>query len=83
MPFTLGRLHLRKGDGHHMKPLKAKVSITLDAEIIDAIKNLSEKDDRSFSQYINLVLKEHLKDNAAKLSPTPNASQQNGCLSKP
>lgn len=40
-----------------MKPLKTKVSITLDAEIIDEIKTLAEQDDRSFSQYVNLVLR--------------------------
>lgn len=45
-----------------MKPLKTKVSITLDSEIIDKIKALAEEDDRSFSQYINLVLKEYLKE---------------------
>ena len=45
-----------------MKPLKIKVSITLDSEIIDEIKALAEEDDRSFSQYINLVLKEYLKE---------------------
>lgn len=39
-----------------------KVSITLDLEIIDEIKVLAEEDDRSFSQYINLVLKEYLKE---------------------
>lgn len=44
-----------------MKPLKNKVSITLDADIIDRIKELAEEDDRSFSQYINLVLSEHIK----------------------
>lgn len=44
-----------------MKPLKTKVSITLDSEIIETIRNLAEQDDRSFSQYINIVLKEHLK----------------------
>lgn len=43
-----------------MKPLKSKVSITLDSDIIDRIKELAEADDRSFSQYINLVLKNHL-----------------------
>ena len=43
-----------------MKPLKNKVSITLDADIIDKIKELAEEDDRSFSQYINLVLREHI-----------------------
>lgn len=43
-----------------MKPLKNKVSITLDEDIIQEIKKLAEKDDRSFSQYINMVLKEYL-----------------------
>lgn len=41
-----------------MKPLKNKVSITLDNDIIEAIKKLADEDDRSFSQYINLVLKD-------------------------
>ncbi len=45
-----------------MKPLKSKVSITLDEDIIDAIKTLAEADERSFSQYINLVLKEHIAE---------------------
>ncbi len=44
-----------------MKPLKEKVSITLDGDVIQQIKALSEEQDRSFSQYINLVLKGHLK----------------------
>lgn len=43
-----------------MKPLKCKVSITLDEDIIQKIKEMAEKDDRSFSQYINMVLKEFL-----------------------
>jgi len=43
-----------------MKPLKTKVSITLDTNIIEKIKELAEADDRSFSQYINLILKEYL-----------------------
>ena len=45
-----------------MKPLKNKVSITLDTDVIEVIKELAENDDRSFSQYINLILKEYLKD---------------------
>ena len=46
-----------------MKPLKNKVSITLDADIIQKIKELAEKDDRSFSQYINMVLRNWIKEN--------------------
>ncbi len=43
-----------------MKPLKEKVSITLDNDVIIKIRELADEDDRSFSQYINKVLKEYL-----------------------
>ena len=43
------------------KPLKNKVSITLDEEVIKKIKERAEADDRNFSQYINLVLKKHIE----------------------
>ncbi len=46
-----------------MKQLKTKISITLDNDVIRKIKQLAEKDDRSFSQYVNLVLKEYLNTN--------------------
>ena len=49
-----------------MKPLKTKVSITLDSDIITKVKVLAENDDRSFSQYINLVLKEHISSQSDK-----------------
>lgn len=42
------------------KPLKEKVSITLDSDLVQKIKDLADKDDRSFSQYINMVLKKHV-----------------------
>lgn len=45
-----------------MKPLKTKVSITLDEDIIIQLKEFAEKDDRSFSQYVNLILRNFLKD---------------------
>ena len=45
-----------------MKPLKTKVSITLDSELIENIKKLAEEDDRSFSQYINLIIRDYLKE---------------------
>ena len=48
-----------------MKPLKSKVSITLDSDIIEKIKQLAENDDRSFSQYIKLILKEYLNQKEA------------------
>jgi len=43
-----------------MRPLKGKVSITLDGDVIEKVKVLAEEDDRSFSQYINMILKEQL-----------------------
>lgn len=42
------------------RPYKQKVSVSLDEDIIEEIRELAELDDRSFSQYINLVLKEHI-----------------------
>lgn len=44
-----------------MKPLKTKLSITLDNTIHEKVKELAEYDDRSVSSYINLVLREHLE----------------------
>lgn len=44
-----------------MKPLKEKISITLDAPVLEQIKLLAERDDRPLSSYINLVLREHLE----------------------
>lgn len=44
------------------RPLKNKISITIDNNIEVAVRELSERDDRSFSQYINRVLKKHLED---------------------
>lgn len=44
-----------------MKAEKISVSITLDADIADRLRELARQDHRSLSSYINLVLKEHLK----------------------
>lgn len=49
-----------------MKPLKKSISLTLDEDIIEKIKSLAEDSDRSVSQYVNLVLKEHLKKKESK-----------------
>ena len=48
-------------DMNTQKPLKTKVSITLDEDVIRRIRELAEADERNFSQYINLVLKKHLE----------------------
>jgi len=49
-----------------MKPLKEKISITVDNDVLEKIKSAAENDDRSLSQYINIVLKNHIKEIEAK-----------------
>lgn len=51
-----------------MRPLKDNVSVSLDIDVIEKVKQFSEEDERSFSQYVNIVLKEHIaqKEHAAK-----------------
>lgn len=44
-----------------MKPLKEKISITIDSDVLEIIKQKAERDDRSLSQYINIVLKQHIQ----------------------
>lgn len=43
-----------------MKPLKEKIIITIDADLLLKLRQLAEEDDRSLSQYINLILKQHI-----------------------
>ena len=45
-----------------MKPLKEKISITVDSDVLEKIRYEAERDDRSLSQYINLVLKEKIRE---------------------
>lgn len=45
-----------------MKPLKEKISITIDEDVLEQIRIEAEYDDRSLSQYINIILKEHIKN---------------------
>ena len=45
-----------------MRPLKERISITIDNDLLEKIRLKAEEDDRSLSQYINLVLKKHLEE---------------------
>lgn len=45
-----------------MKPLKQNISVSLDPEVIEKIRLLAEDADRTMSSYINVVLKEHIKN---------------------
>ena len=49
-----------------MKPLKEKISITIEWDVLEKIKDLADENDRSLSQYINIVLKTHVKDKNSK-----------------
>ena len=46
-----------------MKPLKERISITIDGDLLEKLREKAEADERSLSQYINLVLKKHLEEN--------------------
>ena len=39
-----------------MKPLKDKISITIDNDLLEKLREKAEYDDRSLSSYINLIL---------------------------
>ncbi len=43
-----------------MKPLKDKISVTIDSDLLVKLRQLADDDDRSLSQYINLILKQHI-----------------------
>lgn len=45
-----------------MKPLKEKISITIDADLLNDLKAEADKDDRSLSQFINLILRKYIKE---------------------
>lgn len=47
-----------------MKLLKEKISITIDSDLLELLRQEAEKDDRSLSQYISVALKEHIRNNS-------------------
>lgn len=49
-----------------MKPLKEKISITIDGDILKILREKAEEDDRSLSQFINIILNRYIKNNQLK-----------------
>ncbi len=45
-----------------MRPLKEKISITIDNDVLNKLRIEAEKDDRSLSQFINIILKDYLRE---------------------
>ena len=41
---------------------KERISITIDAEVLEKVRVRAEEDDRSLSQYINRVLKKTVRE---------------------
>jgi len=41
---------------------KTKTSISLDKDVYEQIRNIGVKEDRSFSQQVNKILRDFLKD---------------------
>ena len=52
-----------------MKPLKEHISISLDSDVIAQVRILAEGDDRSFSSYVNLILRKHLESKKPQEKP--------------
>ena len=48
-----------------MKPLKETISITIDSDILEPLRIFAADDDRSLSQYINIILKAHIAEKAS------------------
>ena len=49
-----------------MKPLKERISITIDSDLLEKLREIADADCRPLSQYINLVLKKHLEEQESK-----------------
>ena len=45
---------------------KERISITVDAELLEKVRIRAEQDDRSLSQYINRVLKKAVREPSEK-----------------
>ena len=45
-----------------MKPLKDKISITIDSDLLEKLRRIADEDCRPLSQYINLVLRDHIRE---------------------
>lgn len=49
-----------------MKPLKERISITIDNDLLEKLREKAEYDDRSLSSYINLILRRFIEEKESK-----------------
>jgi len=52
-----------------VKPLKSKISISLDWDLVEKLKVIADYDERSLSQYINIVMKARVEEVEANAAP--------------
>jgi predicted CopG family antitoxin len=45
---------------------KVKTTVSLDSEVYEKVKEIGEQEDRSFSQQVNKILKDYLKQLESK-----------------
>ena len=49
-----------------MKPLKEKISITIDSDLLEKLRQKADYECRLLSQYINLILKRFVESEETK-----------------
>ena len=49
-----------------MKPLKERISITIDSDLLEKLREKADEDCRPLSQYIKLVLRKHVEQEEKK-----------------
>ncbi len=52
-----------------MRPLKERISITIDSDLLEMVRQAAEDDDRSVSQFINLVLRKYIAEQNKREKP--------------
>lgn len=49
-------------EGGHMKPLKHKITVSVDADTLQEVKRLAAEDSRTISRYVYIIIKKHVKN---------------------
>ena len=49
-----------------MRPLKEKISISIDSDLLEKLREKADEDSRPLSQYINLILRKYMEQKDKK-----------------
>lgn len=49
-----------------MRPLKEKISISIDSDLLEKLREKADEDYRPLSQYINLILRKYMEQKEKK-----------------